>query len=76
MLLIKYRSKSLREQCLNTESILVKFITATAKARAATLKIIMDIYIEFSVKERYKRTMRKLTWCQNVHKWFVAKKCN
>ena len=43
--------KKLRLWTLFKQSILVKFITATAKARAATLKIFMDIYIEFNVKE-------------------------
>ena len=43
--------KKLRLWTLFTQWILVKCITVTAKARAATLEIIMDIYIEFSVKE-------------------------
>ena len=43
--------KKLRLWTLFTQWILVKSITATAKARASTLEIIMDIYIEFSVKE-------------------------
>ena len=43
--------KKLRLWTLFKQSILVKFITATAKARAATLKVFMDIYIEFNVKE-------------------------
>ena len=33
----------------------VKFITSSAKAQATTLEIIMDAYIEFSVKEGKRR---------------------
>ena len=35
--------------------ILVKFITPLADARATSLKIIMDTYVEFSVKEGTRR---------------------